>query len=265
MFSPQDIKVKLKEMAAELKFDDLRICDVGDFPESDKTKFYNCMNLGMFDKMEYLKRAAEKKISPTKYFPKAKSAVCVCANFWRESSEKRIALYAQSEDYHRVIKPKLLMLSKLLEEFGGEQKVSVDSSPLWEKLLAARAGLGWIGKNTLLTRETNGSWNFIGIILTSLALPFDEQIKNKCGNCRECVDACPTSALSENGLDARKCISNLTIERKDELSDEEKKLVGNIIYGCDVCLRACPFGKKAPISPLFTNLPNNNFSKRSIF
>lgn len=135
MFSPQDIKVKLKEMAAELKFDDLRICDVGDFSESDKTKFYNCMNLGMFDKMEYLKRAAEKKISPTKYFPKAKSAVCVCANFWRESSEKRIALYAQSEDYHRVIKPKLLMLSKLLEEFGGEQKVSVDSSPLWEKLL----------------------------------------------------------------------------------------------------------------------------------
>ena len=253
MFALESLKVKLKDKALELGFDDLRICSAEDFGEFESAKLQKWLDDGMFDKMQYLQRAKLSKISPQRFLDGAVSAVCVCASFWRESPERRIALYAQGKDYHDVIKPKLLELAKILELAGEKTRVSVDASPLWEKLLACRAGLGWIGKNTLLTRAENGSWNFIGVILTTAKLPFDFPIENKCGACQKCIESCPTGAITSNGIDARKCISNLTIERK-EISDDEKKLIGEKIFGCDECLRACPFGKTAPVAkiPEFT-------------
>ncbi len=245
MFSPTAIKVKLKDEALKLGFDDLKVCSAEDFSEAEVARLRKWFDNGFFDKMEYLKRGLGAKISPRKFLPEAMSAVCVCAPFWRDSDEKRIALYAQGDDYHDVIKPKLLELAKILEEVGAKCRVSVDASPLWEKLLARRAGLGWIGKNTLIIRNADGAWHFLGVILTSMLLPFDEPIKNRCGGCNACVKACPSGAITEYGIDARKCISNLTIERKGELSEQEKRLVGDKIFGCDECLRACPFGKNA--------------------
>ena len=250
MISPIEIKVKLKEAALKLKFDDLRVCGTEDFSESDASSLRRWLEDGMNDRMVYLEKAFNAKVSPRSYFPEAKSAICVCANYWRESAERRIALYAQSKDYHGVIKPKLLELAAVLEPFGGKQRISVDSSPLWEKLLAARSGLGWIGKNTLLTRESNGPWSFIGIILTNLELPRDSALENRCGKCSACIDACPSKALGRSGIDARKCVSNLTIERRGGLSEGEKELVGKSIFGCDLCLRACPFGKNAPAAAM---------------
>ena len=245
MFALESLKVKLKDKALELGFDDLRICSAEDFGAEESARLSKWLADGMYDEMQYLQRAEPAKISPQKFLKDAKSAICVCASFWRNSPEKRIALYAQGKDYHDVIKPKLLEIASIIESYGFQTRVSVDASPLWEKLLASRAGLGWIGKNTLLTRSENGSWNFIGIILTTAQLPFDSPIENRCGSCRQCVDACPTSAITENGIDTRKCISNLTIERK-EISENEKKMIGDKIFGCDECLRACPFGKNAP-------------------
>ncbi len=260
MFSPDTIKVKLKDKARELGFLDLRICSATDFSKIEAQKFRAWLDAGFFDKMEYLKRAEAIKISPQKFLPDAKSAICICASFWRKSDERRIALYAQGKDYHDVIKPKLIELSKILEEIGEKTRVSVDASPLWEKLLAARAGVGWIGKNTLITRSDNGSWQFLAIILTTAELPFDSPIDNRCGTCQKCVQACPTSAITKCGIDTRKCISNLTIERKEPLNKEEIKMVGDKFFGCDECLRACPFGANAKMTtiPEFTttiNLP----------
>lgn len=254
MFALESLKVKLKDKALELGFDDLRICSAEDFGEDESARLHKWLEDGMYDKMQYLVRAESAKISPQKFLEGAVSAVCVCASFWRNSPEKRIALYAQGKDYHDVIKPKLLEIASILEDVGEKTRVSVDASPLWEKLLACRAGLGWIGKNTLLTRTENGSWNFIGVILTTAKLPFDSPVENRCGTCQKCVEQCPTGAITSNGIDARKCISNLTIERK-EISDDEKKLIGEKIFGCDECLRACPFGKNTSESkvPEFRN------------
>ncbi len=242
------LKVKLKEKALELGFSDLRVCTVDDFSSEESDKFQAWINCGMNAQMAYLERAVEKKISPKKFFDKAQSAIVVCANFYRPTSETRIATYAQGADYHDILPPKLRELGKILEDAGGEQKYSVDASPLWEKALAVRAGIGWRGKNTLIIREENGAWSFLGVILTSLALPFDEPIENLCADCRKCLDACPSSALGDWGLNANKCISYLTIEKKGELTPEEKNLSKDKIFGCDICLRACPYGANAPLS-----------------
>ncbi len=247
MFSPHALKVKLKEESEKLGFDGFGVCSAEDFSSAEAAELRCWLDKGMNDKMEYLERAFEKKISPRKYFPQARCVVCLAANFYRPSPESRIALYAQSEDYHKVIKPKLEKLALLMSGFGGEQKVCIDASPLWEKQLARRAGLGWIGKNTLVLRELNGPWSFIGLILTSLDLPLDSEIPNLCGQCTRCVDACPNGALTDIGLDARKCISNLTIERKPPLPETERKMCADKIFGCDICLRACPFTPKTRI------------------
>jgi len=183
MFPSEALKVKLKDGAAKLGFDALGVCGAHDFCEGDAARLRAWLAGGMNDKMAYLARAADKKISPSKFLAGAQSAVVVCANFFRPSSETRVALYAQGGDYHEVLRPKLEKLAEILKENGGEQKISVDSSPLWEKMLAARAGLGWIGKNTLLIRKENGAWNFIGVILTTLFLPRDEPVENLCKDC----------------------------------------------------------------------------------
>ena len=268
MFAPELLKVKLKDKALELGFDDLRVCSASDFGEEESVRLQKWLDDGMFDRMQYLQRAKSAKISPQKYLQGAVSAICVCASFWRNSPERRIALYAQGKDYHDVIKPKLLDIASVLETEGYLARVSVDASPLWEKLLCARAGLGWIGKNTLLTRAENGSWNFLGVILTTALLPFDSPIENRCGACVQCVKACPTCAITDNGVDARKCISNLTIERK-ELNEAETKLIGEKIFGCDECLRACPFGKNsadAKIADFTSNIIlSENPSMQEIF
>ncbi len=243
----EDIKACIKDKAETLGFDALACTSLDPF---DSEKFRSWLELGFADRMTFLEKNLEKRLNPALLLEGAKTAVVVCANFFRNSVEERIALYAQGLDYHEVIKNKLKELSAILETFGGRQKICVDTAPIAEKLLAARAGLGAIGKNTLLIRKNNGAWSFLGVMLTTLELPLDFADKASlphCGACRKCIDACPTGALTQDmGLDARKCISNLSIERKrDSLSDAEKRLLGAQLFGCDKCLSACPFGKNA--------------------
>lgn len=159
-----------------------------------------------------------------------------------------ISVYARGEDYHEVIKPKLKRIARALlaAAGGGDVKVFVDTAPLMEKPLAMDAGLGWQGKHTNLVSRTFGSWLFLGAIATTLELPFDQPDADHCGSCRACLEACPTDAFpAPYQIDARRCISYLTIELKGPIPRPMRPLIGNRIYGCDDCLAACPWNKFA--------------------
>ena len=158
-----------------------------------------------------------------------------------------VSVYARHRDYHDVLKAKLAPLASRVQELaGGEVKVFVDTAPVMEKPLAAAAGLGWQGKHTNLVSRDHGSWLFLGAIYTTLALPADEPGADRCGSCTACQAACPTDAFpAPYQLDARRCISYLTIEHKGPVPDEFRKALGDRIYGCDDCLAACPWNKFA--------------------
>ena len=165
----------------------------------------------------------------------------------RERMRGAISVYAQGDDYHDVIKPRLKALGRwLIEQAGGDVKVFVDTAPVMEKPLAAAAGLGWQGKHTNLVSRAHGSWLFLGAIFTTLGLPPDAAEDDHCGSCRACLDICPTAAFpTPYRLDARRCISYLTIEHKGPIPRELRALIGNRIYGCDDCLAVCPWNKFA--------------------
>ena len=158
-----------------------------------------------------------------------------------------ISVYARGDDYHELIKPRLKTLGRwLIDNAGGDIKVFVDTAPVMEKPLAAAAGLGWQGKHTNLVSRQLGSWLFLGAIFTTLDLPPDAPESDHCGNCRACLDVCPTAAFpAPYRLDARRCISYLTIEHKGPIPRELRPLMGNRIYGCDDCLAVCPWNKFA--------------------
>lgn len=168
----------------------------------------------------------------------------------REKLCGTISVYAQGDDYHELIKGKLKRIGQWLAHRTGEDlKVFVDTAPLMEKPLAQAAGLGWQGKHTNLVSRERGSWLFLGALLTTIELPADSQEDDHCGSCRACLDVCPTDAFpAPYQLDARKCISYLTIEHKGPIPHEFRKAIGNRIYGCDDCLAVCPWNKFASVS-----------------
>jgi epoxyqueuosine reductase len=166
-----------------------------------------------------------------------------------------ISVYAQNRDYHDVVKSRLKALGRwMAQRFGCELKVFVDTAPVAEKPLAQRAGLGWQGKHSNLVSRSHGSWLFLGEIYTTLALPPDAAERDHCGSCHACLDACPTAAFpAPYRLDARRCISYLTIEHKGPIPHELRPAMGNRIYGCDDCLAVCPWNKfaRAHAEPAF--------------
>ena len=165
----------------------------------------------------------------------------------KERERGAISVYAQGDDYHDVIKPRLKAIGRwLVAQAGGDIKVFVDTAPVMEKPLAAAAGLGWQGKHTNLVSRAHGSWLFLGAIFTTLDLPPDAAEDDHCGSCQACLDICPTAAFpAPYQLDARRCISYLTIEHKGQIPRALRPLIGNRIYGCDDCLAVCPWNKFA--------------------
>jgi epoxyqueuosine reductase len=211
---------------------------------------------GAHGDMDWMARNADRRGDPRALWPEVRAIVMLGVNYGphddplailQERTRGAISVYAQGEDYHQVIKPALKNLGRwLIENASGDIKVFVDTAPLMEKPLAQAAGLGWQGKHTNLVSREHGSWLFLGALLTTLDLPPDAPEHDHCGSCRACLDICPTAAFpAPYRLDARRCISYLTIEHKGPIPRELRALIGNRIYGCDDCLAVCPWNKFA--------------------
>jgi epoxyqueuosine reductase len=211
---------------------------------------------GQHGDMDWLAATAARRGDPRALWPDVRAVVMLGVNYGptgdplailKARERGAISVYAQGDDYHEVIKPKLKALARwLTANAGGDVKVFVDTAAVMEKPLAASAGLGWQGKHTNLVSRGFGSWLFLGAIFTTLELPADPPEADHCGHCRACLDVCPTAALpAPYRLDARRCISYLTIEHKGPIPRELRPLIGNRIYGCDDCLAVCPWNKFA--------------------
>ena len=200
--------------------------------------------------MAWLEERKDWRSNPEALWPEAQSIIMLAEAYLPPKASKRphtgnISAYALGRDYHDVVKKRLKALGRdLIAKYGGEIKVFVDTAPVMEKPLAQQAGIGWQGKHgNLLSREL-GNWFFLGAIFTTLKISPDLPAQDHCGSCTACVDACPTQAFDQNGkLDPRKCISYLTIESKEVIPPQFRNAIGNLIYGCDICLSACPWNK----------------------
>jgi epoxyqueuosine reductase len=252
---PARLKQALQERARELGFDIVGIATPDSIPLAAE-RLRQFLAEGAHGDMEWMQTSAQRRGSPRALWPQARSIILLGLNYAREGdplailqrrSHGAISVYAQSTDYHDVIKPRLKVLARwLTAQAGGEVKVFVDTAALMEKPLAAAAGVGWQGKHTNLVSRQFGSWLFLGAIFSTLELPPDPPEQDHCGRCRACLDICPTAAFTAPyRLDARRCISYLTIEHKGSIPRELRAAIGNRIYGCDDCLAVCPWNKFA--------------------
>jgi len=245
----------LKTHALELGFDDCRIARA-DQPWAAGARLVAFVEAGRHGDMDWFEETLERRQAPTAMWPEARSAVMVAMTYGpghdpmdnlKARDRGNISVYARGADYHDLLKKRLKQLARTFAEATGESvKVFVDTAPLMEKPLAERAGLGWQGKHTNLVSRALGNWTFLGAMLTTADLAPDPPEVDHCGSCRACLDACPTDAFpAPYQLDARRCISYLTIEHKGPIPREFRAAMGNRIYGCDDCLAVCPWNKFA--------------------
>ena len=251
----EKLKDILKKRAVELGFDAMRVTKPNTIPDAAKNLRLFLEN-GYHASMDWLSIRSNIRSNPSRLWPKVRSVLLVAMNYGQkvdalahlsDADSGGISIYARNRDYHNIVKGRLKELaSVMVAKGGGDAKVFVDTAPVMEKPLAASAGIGWQGKHTNLVSRELGSWFFLGAIFTSLELPADLSETDHCGNCRACLDSCPTGAFPEPyQLDARRCISYLTIEHKGHIPYEFRKAIGNRIYGCDDCLAVCPWNKFA--------------------
>ena len=225
-------------------------------PEGASAGLTAFLAAGHHGDMGWMEATAERRSDPATLWSEAKSIITLGANYApaadpRPALERRergvVSVYAQGQDYHDVLKRRLKRLAGwVAQTYGGDVKIFVDTAPVMEKPLAAASGIGWQGKHTNLVSREFGSWLFLGSIFTTLAIPPDAAESDHCGSCRACLDICPTRAFPEPyQIDARRCISYLTIEHKGHIAREFREAIGNRIYGCDDCLAVCPWNKFA--------------------
>lgn len=256
-----DFVVKIKSWARELGFSELRIADVD--PGVAETRLLKWLESHYHGEMKYMAAHGTKRSRPDELLPGTRRVIVVRMNYlssgspdWKDAEQARmrdvlaarVSMYARGRDYHKVIRSRLQKLAdRMQEEIGPfDYRVFSDSAPVMEVAFASKAGLGWQGKNNLLINRDAGSLFFIGEMLVNLPLPVDEAVTSHCGRCRQCIDACPTRAIiGEKLIDARRCISYLTIELKGIIPVEFRPLIGNRIYGCDDCQLVCPWNKFA--------------------
>jgi epoxyqueuosine reductase len=256
--SGANLKAALVQEAFRLGFDDVRIT-AAVVPESTSSQFDEFIAGGYYGDMTWMAAKADRRRQPKALWPEVKTVITLAVNYGPDHDPRllleqkdrgSISVYAQGRDYHDVLKKRLKALARwLVDASDAEVKVFVDTAPVLEKPLAAAAGLGWQGKHTNLVSRTYGSWLFLGEVFTTALLPSDTPETDHCGTCRQCLDVCPTQAfLDANRIDARRCISYLTIEHKGHIARDLRPMMGNRIYGCDDCLAVCPWNKFAEIS-----------------
>lgn len=248
-------KQRIRAQALEIGFDDIGFtpADIGDQPGARLQEF---IDKNRYGDMDWIVEKADRRLHPNSLWAETKSIIVLGQNYGPDHDPtailKReelgaISVYAQGRDYHDIVKKRLKRLGRwLISEYGGDIKVFVDTAPVMEKPIAEAAGIGWQGKHTNLLSRKFGSWLFLGCIFTTLDIEADEKTDGGCGSCRACLDACPTNAFpAPYQLDARRCISYLTIETRSHIERELRPLIGNRIYGCDDCLAVCPWNKYA--------------------
>ena len=240
----------VKALALELGFDLVAVGPAT--PPEHGAALRRWVEAGHAGTMGYLERRLEERLEPERVLPGARAAVCVALNYYQgepgDPSWRPVARYAWGRDYHDVIGPRLERLAAhLTEAAGARSRGYVDTGPVLERDLAARAGLGWIGKNTMLLHPALGSWFFIGVLLTTAELVSDAPLADRCGSCRACLDACPTGAfLAPYVLDSRRCISYLTIEHRGDIEPDLHRDMSGWQFGCDICQDVCPWNRKTP-------------------
>lgn len=255
MNDPTAIKFALTEEARARGFDACGIVKPDAAPEL-KMRLEDYLASGAHGDMTWLAASADRRVSPLTMWPDVRSIIMLGLNYGptddplailKARDRAAVSVYAKGDDYHELTKAKLKDLARwLIVNAGGEVKVFVDTAAVMEKPLAAHAGLGWQGKHTNLVSRQFGSWLFLGSIFTTLELPADPAEPDSCGSCRACLDICPTAAFpAPYKLDARRCISYLTIEHKGPIPRELRPAMGNRIFGCDDCLAVCPWNKFA--------------------
>ena len=248
-------KAELIDQALSVGFDVARIApaDFGGLPGLRLEQF---LEADLHGDMDWLENRKEWRKNPTSLWPEAKSALVVGLNYGPDTDPRAlgdkpdkgiVSVYARGKDYHDVVKKRLKRIARwIVAEHDAEVKVFVDTAPVMEKPLAATAGIGWQGKHTNLLSREFGSWLFLGVILITAEIDTDDPSTGDCGSCTACLDACPTNAfIAPYQLDARRCISYLTIETRLHIPREMRGQIGNRIYGCDDCLAACPWNKFA--------------------
>jgi epoxyqueuosine reductase len=245
------VKAELTALAASLGFDLCRVARAQAPPHA--AEFRAWLAEGRAGEMTWLERNADRRTDPERVLPGVRSVVVVAMNYFKNAERNieprragRIARYAWGDDYHDVMGKKLRVLEEWLAGRGGQQRCYVDTGPVLERDFAALAGAGWHGKSTMLIHPQLGTWFFLAEILTTLELEPDAPLPDRCGRCTRCLEACPTQAITApHQLEARRCISYLTIEHRGAIPGELRPLVGDRIYGCDDCLDACPWNRFA--------------------
>jgi epoxyqueuosine reductase len=262
--SPASSARLIKQLARELGFSYCGLSKA-EFLEEEAPRLEEWLRRGYHGKMKYMENHFDKRLDPRLLVPGAKSVVSLIYNYYpqkdlAQNDNFKIAKYAYGEDYHFVIKEKLHELLFRLQEKAGQinGRVFVDSAPVMERTWARRAGIGWVGKNSLLLNRSMGSFFFLAELIIDLELEYDGPIKDYCGTCTACMDACPTNAIPQPYVvDGSKCISYFTIELKEEIPEDVKGKFENWIFGCDICQDVCPWNRFAQPhrEPRFTPHP----------
>ncbi len=272
----ESLAKQIKQWGRELGFDQLGIANT-ELAE-DEQHFLNWLAQGRHGEMDYMARHGTKRSRPASLVQGTLSVISARMNYLTFKSRDPqtvlnspdiayVSRYAMGRDYHKVLRKRLRGLAKRIESVIGPYgyRVFVDSAPVLEKAIAAKAGVGWIGKHTNLLNREAGSWFFLGEVYTDLPLPADEPIKNHCGTCQACIDVCPTQAIvGPYQLDARRCISYLTIELRGSIPVEFRPLIGNRIYGCDDCQLVCPWNKFAQTSTVADFEPRHGLDEADL-
>jgi len=255
-----DISQDIKQEAIELGFDLVGITDASSVGAEQAHILTEWLESGYAGQMEYMNKNLSKRLNPAELMKNAQSVIVVGLNFslpqkepkpvHQEEPTGKVATYAQYEDYHPFIKERLFKLADFMNTIAGDGlkfKVCVDSAPVAERALAVRAGLGFIGRNHMLIHPKLGCRMFLGEMITDVVLPSDEPIIADCADCKKCIEVCPTGALRPDGqFDAGRCINYLTIEHKGPIPREPAKKIGDRLFGCEECIRICPYQRHAP-------------------
>ncbi len=249
----------IKREALELGFDLVGVADASPIDSRQIELLNRWLASGFAGQMDYMHRNLDKRMNPAKLLENAQSVIVVGLNYKPPRQNQpdaaaptgRVATYAQYEDYHPFVKTRLRKLTDFVGSLAGPGhrfKICVDSAPVAERALAARAGLGFIGKNHMLINPALGPQIFLGEVITTVKLQFDQPSTGTCSTCTKCIDACPTGALRADGqFDANKCINYLTIEHKGTIPSELAEKIGDRLFGCDECVLACPYQQKASV------------------